>query len=275
MTDNNLTFRRKERKFLVVEHSFDELVEALSDHIPVNIYHGNSPCCRIQTIYLDTVDHALYHEYLLRREFRFKIRLRRYGYDGEFQEYYLVEIKAKNNGISNKKRFILPGECLQDFLSGADIKKQIKAANKGLKGAQKTYKLVRKLIALNSLVPVMETSYDRVAFQKKSRRVRITIDRNITHKKLLGNAKNEHLDAVILESKIMGKTPKWHKKLVNRLSLLRQDRFSKYATGINALYFPARGKYNFTDENIGACEMPEVIQQSYELMKDYLKLESA
>jgi SPX domain protein involved in polyphosphate accumulation len=156
MTDNNLTFRRKERKFLVVEHSFDELVEALSDHIPVNIYHGNSPCCRIQTIYLDTVDHALYHEYLLRREFRFKIRLRRYGYDGEFQEYYLVEIKAKNNGISNKKRFILPGECLQDFLSGADIKKQIKAANKGLKGAQKTYKLVRKLIALNSLVPVME-----------------------------------------------------------------------------------------------------------------------
>lgn len=274
MTDNNLTFRRKERKYLVVEHSFEELVEALNGHIPVNIYEGDNPCCRIQTIYLDTAHHTLYREYLLRRDFRFKIRLRRYGYDGEFQEYYLVEIKAKKNGISNKKRFVLPGECLRDFIKGVDLKKQIKEANKGLRGAQKTYKLVRKLIALNCLVPVMETSYDRVAFQKKSRRVRITIDRNIVHKKLIGTHKTAYLDAVILESKIMGKTPKWHKKVVNKLSLLRQNRFSKYATGINALYFPGRGKYNFTDENIGACEMPEAIQQSYELMKDYLKLES-
>jgi len=267
MSNNDLNFKRKERKYLILEHTFEEIKEELSEHIPIHIFEGKNPYL-IETTYLDTKEHLLFHEYLNRRKFRFKIRLRRYN----DSDNYLVELKVKHNGISRKKRFILPADLLSDFLAGKKIKDEIKAANKELAGAQKTYKMISKLISLNEFVPVLRSSYERVAFQKKSRKVRITVDRNITHEKLLGKPKTTTLDAVVLESKVMGKTPKWHKKMVNRLSLLRQRRFSKFSTGINSIYYPARGKYNFEIDEETETETPLKILESFELMKKYLKL---
>jgi len=269
MSKNDLNFRRKERKYIILEHSFDEIKEELNDHIPVYIFKGENPYYQIETTYLDTKDHLLFHEYLNKRKFRYKIRLRRYNKS----EDYLVELKVKHLGISNKKRFILPAELLADFLAGKNIKKEIRKANDGLVGAQKTYKIISKLIDLNGFVPVLRSSYQRVAFQKKSKKVRITVDRNITHEKLLGKYQTTTLDAVVLESKIMGKTPKWHKVMVNKLSLLRQKRFSKFATGINSNYYPARGKYNFEVDEKTKKETPQKVQDSFELIKKYLKLE--
>lgn len=269
MSKSDLNFKRKERKYLVLEHNFEEIKEELTSHIPIHLIKGKNPY-HIETTYLDTKDHLLFHEYLNKRSSRFKIRLRKYS---NSIEYYLVELKVKHNGISQKKRFILPGELLKDFLRGKDIKAKIKEANTGLVGAMKTYKLISNLITLNDFVPVLRSSYERVAFQKKSKKIRITVDRNIKHEKLLGKAKTTTLDALVLESKIMGKTPKWYKKMANELSLLRQKRFSKFTTGINSLYYPARGKYNFElEENIKE-EIPQKVLDSFELMKKYLKLE--
>ena len=94
-----------------------------------------------------------------------------------------------------------------------------------------------------------------------------SIDRNIKHQKLLGKKKEMDLDAMILESKVMGKTPKWYKKMVNRLSLLKQVRFSKFATGLNSVYFPNRGKYNFFDDfDDSTNEIPEAIINSFEVL---------
>ena len=171
---------------------------------------------------------------------------------------------------------MLPAQYLDAFLKGEDLRQVVKETNQGLVGAQKTYKLIDKLIKVNQFVPVLKTSYDRVSFQKKSKRVRLTVDHNIVHHKLLGKPQTETLDATILESKIMGATPKWHKKLVNYLSLLRQRRFSKFVTGINSLYFPERGKYNFYDiEQPGSEEIPPRILDSYEVLKTALKLDDA
>ncbi len=269
MSKSDLNFKRKERKYLILEHNFEEIKEELTDHIPIHIFKGKNPYM-IETTYLDTKDHLLFNEYLNQRKFRFKIRLRKYN---NHVEKYLVELKVKHDGISQKKRFILPGELLTNFLNGEDIKAKIKEANKGLVGALKTYKLIANLIVLNHFVPVLKSSYERVAFQKKSKKIRITVDRNITHEKLLGKPKTTTLDALVLESKIMGKTPKWYKKMANKLSLLRQKRFSKFSTGINSIYFPSRGKYNFEIENEERKEIPQKIIDSFELIKKYLKLE--
>ncbi len=268
MSKSDLNFKRKERKYLILEHTFEEIKKELSEHIPVHIFEGKNPYL-IETTYLDTKDHLLFHEYLNRRKFRFKIRLRKYN----DADNYLVELKVKHNGISRKKRFILPAELLSDFLKGKNIKAKVKAANQGLAGALKTYKLISTLITLNEFVPVLRSSYERVSFQKKSKRVRLTVDRKITHEKLLGKPKITTLDAVVLESKVMGKTPKWHKKMVNKLSLLRQKRFSKFSTGINSIYYPARGKYNFEIDEKMKTEIPQKILDSFELMKKYLKLD--
>ncbi len=83
-----------------MEHTFEEIKEELSEHIPVHIFEGKNPYL-IETTYLDTKEHLLFYEYLNRRKFRFKIRLRRYNDD----DNYLVELKVKHNGISRKKRF--------------------------------------------------------------------------------------------------------------------------------------------------------------------------
>lgn len=274
MNGTDLTFQRKERKYIILEHTFDEIIKEIEKHIPVYTFQDEPPLTNIETTYLDTADFLLFREYLNQRFFRFKIRLRRYGHDGIFKPDYLVELKIKHKAISSKKRFTLPAENFNAFLLGENLLPQIKAANAGKVGTQKTYKLIRDLIRLNDLKPVLRTSYERISFQKKSKRFRVTVDHNIVHTGLLGKEKIETLDATVLESKIMGKSPKWHKKMVNLLSLLRQNRFSKFATGLNSIYFPDRGKYNFlNDDRFDHPEIPEKIWQSFELIKKSFKLE--
>jgi len=274
MSGTDLTFIRRERKYIILEHTFDQIIKEIEKHIPVYTFQGGPNLTNIETTYLDTTDFLLFHEYLNQRSFRYKIRLRRYGSNGIFEPRYLVELKIKHKSISSKKRFVLPEELLDDLLNGVTILQQVKVANKGLIGAQKTYKIIAKLIKLNEFVPILRSSYERISFQKKSKRVRITVDNKITHTGLLGKEKQETLDATVLESKIMGKSPKWHKKMVNRLSLLRQRRFSKFATGMNSIYFPDRGKYNFYgDDSFEQPEIPQKIIDSFELLKKSFKLD--
>jgi len=271
----DLSFKRRERKYIILEHTFGEIIKEIEEHVPVYIYQDGPRLTNIETTYLDSKDFLLFYEYLNQRSFRFKIRLRRYGSEGIFEPRYMVELKIKHNSISSKKRFVLPEEYLADLLKGKNILPEIKKSNQGLVGAQKTYKLISKLIKVNAFVPILRTTYERISFQKRSKRVRITVDNNITHTRLLEKEKKETLDATVLESKIMGKSPKWHKKMVNRLSLLRQRRFSKFATGLNSIYFPDRGKYNFySDEDFDRLETPERIYQSFEILKKALKLGS-
>jgi SPX domain protein involved in polyphosphate accumulation len=273
MAGTDLTFKRRERKYIILEHTFDEIIKEIEEHVPVYTYK-NGPCLtNIETTYLDSKDFLLFYEYLNQRSFRFKIRLRRYGAEGVFEPRYLVELKIKHNSISSKKRFVLPEEFLPDLLNGNNILPQIKEANQGLIGAQKTYKIIAKLIKVCEFVPILRSKYERISFQKMSKRVRITVDNKILHTGLLGKEKKATLDATVLESKIMGKSPKWHKKMVNRLSLLRQRRFSKFATGLNSIYFPDRGKYNFySDEEFDRTETPDRILEAFEVLRKAFKL---
>jgi SPX domain protein involved in polyphosphate accumulation len=273
MSANDLSLQRKERKYIILEHTFDEIIEEIQTHIPIYQHNGNPGIVNIETTYLDTEDFLLYNEFLNNRKFRYKIRMRRYGYDGVFAPEYLVELKIKYNSISSKKRFVLPAAHYDTFVRNGDLRAEVKEANNGMMGAQKTYRLIHKLISINGFVPVLRTTYTRIAFQKVSKRVRVTVDKGISHQALLGKPRTATLDAVVLESKIMGKTPKWHKNMVSLLSLLRQQRFSKYATGINSIYFPERGKYYFFGEKEQAIpEMPQKITASFELLKTALKL---
>lgn len=274
MSATDLSMERKERKYIILEHTYDEIIQELQGHIPIFHFKDIPGFSRVETTYFDTEDFMLFREYLSNRKFRYKIRMRRYGNGEGFNPEYLVELKVKHNSLSIKRRFILPAQYYDAFLRNEDLLEIIKAANQGFTGVQKTYKLITGLIRINGFIPVLQTSYVRTAFQKKSKRIRITVDNSITHTKLLGKPKTETLDAVVLESKIMGKTPKWYKLMVNRLSLLRQQRFSKYATGINSIYFPKRGKYNFyNDDNLADKEIHPKIKDSFALLKSAFKVE--
>lgn len=266
MADSKLYLRRKEKKYLILEYPFEQIKDVLQKHIPVHIYKGSDCKFGIETTYLDTSDFMLYNEYLSKRDFRFKVRLRRYKNDGLFDDNYFVELKVKANKISSKRRFILPAELLNSFLKGKDISSKIKNINLKLPEALNAYYIITQLVNMYHLIPVLRSSYLRMAFQSPDDNIRVTVDHKVVHEKLIGEYDHATLDAVILESKVIGKTPKWQKKMLNQLSPIRQNRFSKFATGINSLYFPERGKYNFyADEDI-ITPVPEMIISSKSLI---------
>jgi SPX domain protein involved in polyphosphate accumulation len=233
------SFRRSENKFIVLENTFDEILKELEKHIPIHSFRTEYPLTLIETTYLEDSDFTTLKEYLSRRKFRFKIRFRCYGHNGKLDENdFWVELKIKQRSISYKKRFKLTKDLFIPFISGENIYEKVSKINEGVKGFKKIYKLTKELIKLNNLKPALVTSYERVAFQSKNKSIRITVDRNIVHKSYQNPSIYKKLKAIVLESKISGKIPKWYKAEESKLALLPQKRFSKYTTGINSIYFP-------------------------------------
>ncbi len=267
------SFRRSENKFIVLEHSFEEILEELEKHIPVHSFQTEYPLALIETIYLENSNFTIFKEYLSRRKFRFKIRFRRYGHNGKLDENILwAELKVKQKSISYKKRFKLSSDLFIPFISGENIFDKISILNEGIKDIEKIYNLAQELIKKNNLKPALITSYERVAFQSKNKSIRITVDRNISHRSYQNPSIHTKLRAIILESKISGKIPKWYEVEQRKLALLPQKRFSKYATGINSIYFPDRGLYNFYTNFAETKIIGEKIYNSLKLIEQELEL---
>ena len=264
------SFKRKEKKFVVIDNTYEEIVTALKKDISVFSYNEDE-VSQIKTTYLDDEKLSIFKEYLTQREFRFKIRLRNYGCKNIFEDKVWVEIKVKYNRTTYKKRFIMPKDLIPNFLNGKDIYNELKKYNPNVPLLKRTYNLILDLIKIGNLKPVMTTSYDRIAFQNKSKRIRITVDKQIKHTALLHKHREKQLRIIVFESKIMGKKAKWVKKMENKLSLLPQKRFSKYATGINSVYFPERGTYNFYTNFAEIDKIPKSIAKSLQLIKEHFK----
>ena len=47
------SFRRSEKKFIVLEHTFDEILEDLEKHIPIHSFQTEYPLSLIETIYME------------------------------------------------------------------------------------------------------------------------------------------------------------------------------------------------------------------------------
>jgi len=261
-------FKRVENKFVVLEYSFDEINNTLQHYIPLHTFDEKSPYTMIKSIYLDDDRFSIFQEYLSRRKFRFKVRFRNYGHRGKFDKNdFWAELKVKHQSVCYKKRFLFPYKKLEAFIDGENILSTVKELNPKISDVERTYHLLSELIAINGFKPVLVTSYERAAFQNKSKTIRITVDHNIMHKSLLKPFRTKTLKAIVFESKIGKQSPLWYNKMENRLSLLPQKRFSKYATGINSTYFPARGIYNFFTNFAESVTVPPKIEKSMLLLK--------
>lgn len=267
----NTSFRRSEKKYVALDKSFVEIFKTLEHHIPVDSFKEDSIITLIKTIYLDDNDFSLFKEYLSKRKFRYKIRFRCYGHDFKFDENdFWAEFKVKYKKISYKKRFRISPEIFEPFLNGKDIRKEIMKLNDNSEEVLQTYNIMTELIKVNKLLPVLTTIYERVAFQNESKEIRITIDRNITHHSHGNIEVIKKLKAIVCETKIQGESPQWYTDLVNTLSLLPQKRFSKYATGINSVYFPERGTYNFYTNYAEAKIISEEMKKNITYIKKIL-----
>jgi SPX domain protein involved in polyphosphate accumulation len=271
---NSNSFVRSENKFVVLEKSFVEIFKSLEKNMLVDSFKKDSVITLIKSIYLDDDKFSLFREYLSKRKFRFKIRFRNYGHDFKFDEDdFWAEFKVKYKKISRKERFLISPAIFKPFLNGENVEAEIMRLNNNSEKVLQVYRVMSELIKLNNLHPVLTTTYERVAFTDESKDVRITVDRNIKHHSHDDKKKTNKLHAIVCETKIHGEPPEWYYTLVNELSLLQQKRFSKYATGINSVYFPARGTYNFYTNFAESKTISDRMGKNLEFLKKAFDLE--
>lgn len=228
-------FNRRELKFPLTSGVWQEVVDCAERYLPVERFDGVHGVVNIRTTYLDTPDLNSYREYQEARPIRRKVRIRQYGYDGEFDGACWVEIKIKRYLDSLKRRFGCSTEVLMDLMGGNDIRDHVVQYNPGFSEVADVYRAVRTMIADGGLGPVVRVDYDRVSFQDPSSpEVRITVDRGIRFRNAR-QSKSAGFDGVVLEVKYDDGEPKWLGKFLRELDLLDSRRFSKFARAVKAL----------------------------------------
>ena len=228
-------FNRRELKFPLTSGLWQKVVDCAERYLPVERFDGVHGVVNIRTTYLDTPDFNSYREYQEARPVRRKVRIRQYGYDGQFDGACWVEIKIKRYRDSLKRRFGCSTEVLLDLMGGKDIRDHVVQCNPDFPEVTDVYRAARSMIVDGSLGPVVRVDYDRVSFQDPSSpEVRITVDRGI-HFRNARQSKSAAYDGVVLEVKYDDGEPEWLGKFLRELDLFQSRRFSKFARAVKEL----------------------------------------
>jgi SPX domain protein involved in polyphosphate accumulation len=209
---------------------------------PVFMFAKDQPVTHVRTTYLDNETFDTYYDWLNREPIRYKIRYRQYGYNGEFSDEVWMEMKIKNHSISQKKRFKIKAQHVDKFTSGEDVLKEVVKENKKNRDIVETYTRIQGYIVSKELKPVLTIEYKRVSFQpSEDSDVRITLDRDIVIRNLV-TGQTAQDKCVVLETKVSGpRTPLWLNDLMEELGTTQDVRFSKFAVGMQQLFFQQPG----------------------------------
>jgi len=229
------TFNRREKKYPLDVCTWGEVVDCAEQFLPAERFDGVHDLVNIRTTYMDTPDLDSYTEYQEARPVRRKVRIRQYGYNGQFNGKCWVELKMKCYRESLKRRFCCSTDLLTEFLDGRDILENVVELNAGRPDVADIYRATRALVINGRLRPVARVEYDRASFQNgRSSKARITVDRNIRFSTADDSAIVPH-DGVILEVKYSHRKPGWFREFLEDLDLKRSSRFSKFASAIREL----------------------------------------
>jgi SPX domain protein involved in polyphosphate accumulation len=232
------TFERSEKKYLPGSSRYHLTLKTVKRFVPVYMFRKNQPITSVHTTYLDNESFDTYYDWLNREPIRYKVRYREYGYNGKFPKEVWMELKVRNYSISQKKRFEIHRKLVEKFISGQDVLKDVIRENRKNRDIIDTYASIQGYIVSNRLKPMLAVEYKRVSFQpSEDSDVRVTLDRDITMRNLLtGEVAKD--DRVVLETKVSGPhTPLWLNDMIEELGTTRNVRFSKFALGMQQLFF--------------------------------------
>lgn len=221
-----LTFSRKEKKYLMKQSQYELLMEAIAPHIVADRYARYTIC----NIYYDTPQFDLIRRSIDKTDkptYKEKLRVRSY-HAVTPEENVFLELKKKYDGVVYKRRIVLPYTKAQAALDG-----KLDAADFSPTEAQVLREL-QAFCALHRPVPALYLAYDREAYSARDDgELRITFDRRIRYRwedvNLLRDEGDLLLDedTVLLELKLPVAMPLW---LVRALEAaqLKPTSFSKY-----------------------------------------------
>jgi hypothetical protein len=168
-------FNRHEFKYIICTELADNLADFLSDKMILDEHNKNGETYEIHNLYLDTPDHFLIRNSLDKPTYKEKLRLRSYSDFNKIDddEKIFFEIKKKYDGVVNKRRTKITFHDAKEFIKTATPPKPKKYHNdqviKELAHALKQYKVT----------PMVQISYNRMAFFSENSDLRLTIDADV------------------------------------------------------------------------------------------------
>ncbi len=228
MASIRYSIRRYEKKYLLNEAQYNELLRLIKAHLPQD-RHG---AYTVLSLYFDTDDYAVIRACIDHPEYKEKFRLRSYGPVME-NGIVFAEIKKKYQGITYKRRMDVPMEKLSGFLEGKEIPTSDPQIEREIHWFLKRY----------HPAPKVGIGYEREPYEDG--KLRITFDHRLRwwQEPLLlmeeGDKETEFLPGrIVMEVKSPDTIPLWLVQEFSRLQVTSQD-FSKYGEYYRHYLLPA------------------------------------
>ena len=233
-----LSFKRIEKKYLINQSQYEELLKGIRGHMKLDPYCENNKTYKIQNIYYDTINNTLISNSINKPIYKAKLRVRKY-YEADS---YFIELKKKACGVVGKRRVVVNKEELDSFFRGDNLDHitdyESRMAIKEIKYLMKRYELM----------PKVYLSYDRLGFfDLEDPTLRLTLDNNIHSRRSNLSFKTDEStidvikkDEYILEIKVKNNYPLWLARILDNLKI-RSSSFSKY--GEEYKLYLTGGKY--------------------------------
>ena len=228
MAETNV-FKRYEKKFVITRHQFEGLLKTIRRHMKYDPYCLEGNTYHLRNVYYDTIDHQLISISLLKPDFKEKLRIRKYGVQGDGTNLVFLEVKRKIQGVVTKRRASMSLTEIDQFMLKGEIPSRTDYYS------QQILKELHYMTHVYELKKAVFIEYDRLAFfDKKDEEFRVTFDQNIYTR--YDNFDFESPDRgvsllkedqVLMEVKVGDAMPLWFAKALSRHNIYLHS-FSKY-----------------------------------------------
>lgn len=237
---------REEDKYVINKKYYNQVLDEVESRMKPYYPKKGTEYTITKTQYLDDDKLGFVKAHLRGDENRYKLRVRTYGPDGEFDKQAYLEVKYKIGDVKKKDRILISDSALLSVMGGKSLPADVRKDN--LHMTKEEYTDCENLInqfSQKGLSPVTQAQYKRMSF--KSSDCRVTIDTGLVttsfatlkkfaatetledqHKLSEYSGKFNASDDFILEVKydIEDEMPKWISDLLDDVKA--DPGFSKY-----------------------------------------------
>ncbi len=223
------SFKRYEKKFLITETQYNDLIPKLMDYMNPDKFCQNNRTYSIYNIYYDTENNDVIRHSISKPYYKEKLRLRSYTIPTSANDRVFLELKKKIKGIVSKRRLSLSLGEAYEFLYNNK-----RPVIKDYMDKQVLHE-IEYYLSKTKVYPTVFISYERNAFFcKDNPDFRVTFDsRVLTRRNHLFLEEGSFGEDVVgdgkylMEVKILGAIPLWFTRILSELEIY-PTHFSKY-----------------------------------------------
>lgn len=229
MIGNGNVFQRYEKKFLLNKEQYQKILTRIHRHMRLDPYCKNGVTYHLRNVYFDTPDHQLISLSLLQPPFKEKLRIRKYGIQGDGGQQVFLEVKRKISGVVTKRRALLTLEEIDHLMNTSQMPMRTDYFEQ---------QILKELVYMTKIYQLQKAvfiEYDRLAFfDKQDQEFRVTFDHHIMtrYDNFDFESKQPGIPLlsdgmVLMEVKVGDAMPLWFAKALARLNIYL-NHFSKY-----------------------------------------------